>query len=80
MADKKDTPQDINLNLDPTKTPVLMADTYIIASNDHVVTFNFAQGFLGQPQQNVVARIALTRAQAKEFLKTLNDHLEKFEV
>lgn len=82
MADKKDEPQpqNINLNLNPHKVPVLMADTYIIGSNDHIVTFNFAQGFLGDPQQNVVARVALTRAQAKEFLKTLNDHIEKFEV
>ena len=79
MADKDGKPN-INLNLDPHKNPVLMIDTYVIGSNDQVVTFNFAQGFLGQPEQHVVARVAMTRQQAKEFLKTLSDHIEKFEV
>lgn len=81
MADKKpEQHRNINLNLDPHKTPVMMVDTYVIGSNQHVVTLNFAQGFLDSPQQHVVARVALTRDQAKEFLKNLNDHIEKFEV
>jgi Protein of unknown function (DUF3467) len=82
MKDDKKEPHkhDVNFNLDPHKAPVLMVDTYIIGSNDNVVTFNFAQGFLGDAQQNVVSRVALTRDQAKDFLKTLNDHIEKFEV
>lgn len=79
--DKKDDEQkNVNFTLDPHKAPILMVDTYVIGSNDNVVTFNFAQGFLGDPQQNVVARVALTKPQAKDFLKTLNDHIEKFEV
>jgi len=79
MADKKEE-QNINLNVDPYKVPVMMVDTYVIGSNEHVVTLNFAQAFLGNPQQNVIARVALTREQAKSFLKNLNDHIEKFEV
>jgi hypothetical protein len=35
---------------------------------------------LGDNQQNIVARVALSPPQAKEFLKNLNDHIEKFEV
>ena len=78
--DKKEEQQNVNFNLDPHKAPVFMVDTFIIGSNDNAVTFNFAQGFLGNPQQNVVARVALTRPQAKDFLKTLDDHIQKFEV
>jgi len=75
-SDKKE----VNLNLDPYKAPVMLADTYVISSNEHVVTFNFAQAFLDSTQQHVVARVALTRAQAKEFLKNLSDYVDRFEV
>ncbi len=71
----------INFSVDPNKTPVLYADGYVIANSEHVVVFNFAQAAPGDAtQQTIVARVALTRAQAKEFLKNLNDHMEKFEV
>ena len=70
----------INFNVDPNKVRVLYADSYLIANNEHVVVFNFAQALPDPSQQNIVARIALTKAQAKEFLKSLNDHMEKFEV
>jgi len=70
----------INFMLDANKTPVLYADGYLIGSNQHVVTLNFAQAMPEPTQQNIVARVALTREQAKEFLKNLKDHIEKFEV
>lgn len=75
MADEK-----VNFNLDPNATPVYYADSYVIGSNRHVVTFSFAQALPDPVQQNMVARVALTKEQAKEFLKNLNDHIEKFEV
>jgi hypothetical protein len=58
----------------------LFIDSYLIASNDNAVTFNFAQTVAGVKQQNIVSRVALTAKQAKEFVKNLNDHIEKFEV
>lgn len=78
MADSK--PVNINFSLDPNTTKVLYADGYVIASSEHVVVFNFAQALPDPSQQTIVSRIALTRAQAKEFLKNLSDHIEKFEV
>ena len=79
MAQEPQQPT-VNFNVDPTKVKVLYADSYLIANNEHVVVFSFAQALPDPKQQNIVARIALTKAQAKEFLKTLNDHIEKFEV
>ncbi len=70
----------INFNLDPNKTPILYADSYLISSNEHIVTLNFGQALPDPTQQNIVVRVALTRAQVKDFLKNLNDHIEKFEV
>lgn len=70
----------VNFNLDPNKTPVLHADAYLIGSNEHVVTLNFAQALPQPRQQHIVARVSLTRNQAKEFLANLNDHVQKFEI
>ena len=75
-----DQPQAINFSIDPNKTPVYQVDGYLIGSNEHTVTFSFAQNMVGVNQQNIISRVALTRAQAKEFLQNLNDHIEKFEV
>jgi hypothetical protein len=75
-----DDQQKINFTIDPNKTPVYQVDGYLISSNEHTVTFSFAQNVLGDNQQNIVARVALSPPQAKEFLKNLNDHIEKFEV
>lgn len=80
MAQEADKPVNINFNLDPHRARVLYADGYLLTSNQHVVIFNFAQGAPDPTQQTIVARIALTRDQAKEFLKNLSDHIEKFEV
>ena len=76
MADKTQ----INFNLDPNKIKVLAVDSYLIGSNEHIVTLNFAQAVPDGTQQNIVARVSMSPTQAKEFLKNLNDHIEKFEV
>jgi hypothetical protein len=72
--------QPINFGVDPNKVPVLFVESYLIGSNENSVTFNFAQPVLDGQQQNIVARVAMTREQAKQFLKNLNDHIEKFEL
>lgn len=72
--------QQLNFNLNPIKTPIYHVDSYLMTSNDHGMVFNFAQALPDPKQQQVVARVALTKSQAKEFLKNLNDHIEKFEV
>ena len=75
MADEQ-----VNFNLNPDKTPTLAIDGYVIGSNNTAVDLNFAQSMLGTNQQQVVARVSLSHAQAKEFLVKLNEHLEKFEI
>jgi hypothetical protein len=80
MPNKPLESKQINFTLDANKTPVLYADGYLIGSNQHVVTLNFAQAMPEPSQQNIVVRVALTKTQAKEFLNNLTDHIEKFEV
>lgn len=81
MADNKNPePRNVQFNVEPGKTPVMYADSYLIGSNEHVVTFSFAQALPQPDQQHIVARVALTRAQAKDFLDRLSDHVQKFEL
>lgn len=79
MSDSKQA-QPVNFSFNPEKVPVLYADAYLIGSNENIVTFNFAQMVPGSNQQHVVSRVALTFAQAKDFVKTLNDHIERNEL
>lgn len=80
MADEEQQ-KSVNINVDPLKTPVYLADGYIIGSNENAVTLNFTQALPSNTtQQQIVARVALTRSQAKEFLGKLNDHIEKYEI
>jgi hypothetical protein len=80
VAQDDQTGQQINFNLDPNKTPVFYVDSYLIGNNEHAMTFSFAQALPDAVQHNIVARVALTKDQAKEFLKLLAEHIEKFEV
>ena len=72
--------ENINFTIDPGKTPILSADAYLISSNSHTLTLNFAQASLDGQQQNIVARVSLTPGQIKEFAANLADHIEKFEI
>ncbi|HEX5797457.1 MAG TPA: DUF3467 domain-containing protein [Candidatus Saccharimonadales bacterium] len=80
MGDDSKNRQQMNFNIDINKVPVLYADGYLIGSNENVLTLSFSQAMPDPNQQNIVSRIALTRKQAKEFVKNLNDHINKFEV
>lgn len=70
----------VDFRVDPAKTPILYSESYLISSTENSVVFNFAQPILGAEQQNIVSRIAMNRDQAKQFLKNLNDHIEKYEL
>lgn len=69
----------VNFNIDPNKAPVYFVDGYLIGSNENVITLNFAQPVIDGQQQNIIARVAMSLPQAKEFVRNLNDHIEKFE-
>lgn len=79
MAQKNDDQQQVSFNVDPNKTPVYYTDGYLVSSNESTVIIGFSQAVNDGSQQNIVARVAMPLPQAKAFLTTLNDHLEKFE-
>lgn len=78
--DNKQAGNQVNFSMDPAKTPVMYADSYLIGSNEHVMTLTFAQAVPQSSQQHVVSRVALTHKQAKDLLQRLNEHVEKYEI
>lgn len=78
MAD--DEAKQVNFSINPESTPLYFTDTFLISSSEHALTLNFAQVLPDGNQQQIIARVAMTRDQAKDFLKTLNDHIERFEL
>lgn len=70
----------MNFSINPDQTPMFFVDTFLISSSEHALTINFAQVLPDGSQQQIVSRVAMTREQSKEFLKTLNDHIEKYEL
>jgi hypothetical protein len=80
MADNRSKSEPIKISVDPVKTPTMAVDSYLISSNEHLLTFSFMQMIPLQNQQQIVARVALTRTQAKELAKNLEDHIQKFEI
>jgi hypothetical protein len=80
MTDNRNKSEPIKISVDPVKTPTLAVDSYLIGSNENLLTISFMQITPMVNQQQIVARVALTRSQAKEFVKNLEDHIQKFEI
>jgi hypothetical protein len=72
--------QPVNFSVNPDQTPMFFVDTFLISSSEYALTINFAQVLPDGSQKQIVSRIAMTREQSKEFLATLNDHIEKYEI
>lgn len=61
------------------KTPVLYTDSVFVTSSQYGVVFDFAQNMASTNQQNIVARVGMSREHAKALLKVLQERLEKGE-
>lgn len=62
----------INMSVDPVRTPVLYADSIHIKSDKNGVVLDFAQQIGSSNQYNVVARIGMSKDHAKDLI----EHLE----
>jgi len=72
VEDKK---VNVEIKLDPNKTPILYTDSIFISSNKLGLVLNVAQSMGPIPQQNIVARIGMSKQHAQELLEVLNKHL-----
>lgn len=72
MADNK-TPQQqgMNVTLNPVTTPVLYTDNVLMTTNEDGVVLDVSQRVGSTNQAQVVARIGMSREQAKKIVKEL---------
>ncbi len=73
MADDKNVSgqQGINVNLNPVTTPVLYTDNVLMTTNEDGVVLDVSQREGSTNQAQVVARVGMSREQAKKFVKEL---------
>ena len=77
--DKESAKEQMAVNIDAAKTPILYTDNVLVTSNDDGVMLDFAQHIGPTKQHQVVARVGMSVAHAKKMLSTINEHLEKYE-
>lgn len=67
--------QEVQVNLAADRVPILYTDSVFINSNQYGIVLNVAQSTGPTSQQNVVARIGMSREHAKALLDVLGKHL-----
>ncbi len=71
MDDKDKNQDNVNVSLDPNRTPVLYTDAVYIKANKNGVVLDFAQQVGPSNQYNVVTRIGMSREHAQEMIENL---------
>lgn len=75
---KPGTPKEVQVNLS-NNTPVLYTDSVFITSNQYGLVLDFAQSMGPTNQQNIVARLGMSKDHAKSMLKVLQENLKNQE-
>jgi hypothetical protein len=67
--------REVQVNMSADRTPILYTDSVFITSNQYGIVFNVAQS-IDEKNQQVVARIGMSRDHAKTLAEVLAKHLE----
>lgn len=70
--------QELQVNLNPEKTPTLFTDWQNVSINDGGVVINFGQTMSPVQAVNIASRIGLSHAQAKQLHGTLDKVLREY--
>lgn len=79
MADEKNNPNEIKVDINPDNTPVLYTDSIFMTVNEDGVVLDVVQRLGNTSQGKVVSRIGMSKVHAKKFHKALGDLLENSE-
>lgn len=71
--------EQVAVNIDAARTPILYTDNVIVSSNDDGVMLDFAQHVGPTRQHQVVTRVGMSVSHARKMLRTISEHLEKYE-
>jgi hypothetical protein len=67
--------QPLNVNIDPSQTPILYTDMIFISTNEDGVTFDVCQKAGNLNQLQVVSRLGMSREHAVKLAKKLSEVL-----
>jgi len=70
--------QELQVNINAEKTPIMYSDWQTVNTNDGGVVMIFAQSMAPTPVQNVVSRIGMSHAQARELYGSLGNVLKEY--
>lgn len=73
MAEKNN--DQIQIGTDPSKTPILYADSIVVNADDNGIVLDVAQRITGTDQAFVVARIGMSKEHAKKLTTIIADKL-----
>src|SRR3989338_2021384 len=73
--DKQQKEVQLNVGVDPTKTPILYADAIMITSSENGIVLDITQRIGSSNQASVVSRIGLSKEHAKKIPTKLNEHV-----
>jgi len=81
MAESKDDSKEsqINIGVDPNRTPILYADAIIIISSDNGIVLDVTQKIGPTNQAHIVARIGLSKEHAKKLGNKLLEQIQLIE-
>ena len=65
----------VNIGIDPLRTPVLYADAVMLTSSENGIVLDVAQRIGSSSQSQVVARIGLSKEHADKLSKLLVQHV-----
>lgn len=70
--------QELQVNINAEKTPIMYSDWQTVNTNDGGVVLIFGQSMAPMPVQNVVSRIGMSHAQAKQLYGSIGEVLKEY--
>ncbi len=77
MDDKLNNKDQINIGIDPLRTPILFSDTIRVSSSENGFVLDIAQGIAGTNQAVVVARVGLSKEHARKLAEMMIEQVAK---
>ena len=79
MENKEEKPKGVQINIDPSRTPVVYTDAIRVSADNNGVVLTFAQKLDITNQLFTVARIGLSKEHAKKLIEHLTRVLKQRE-
>lgn len=72
-------PQQVNVSMNPSQTPVLYSDAVSVNSSEFGMVFDFGQRMGAVNNINIVARVGVSYDHARKIMEVIHNELERHE-